>query len=70
MIDNLQMNVAYKSISTGGATGQQLKMTNWFAVSVPRSLAPHMDAVRIVQQPCGVFRSTHCVVCTVVITSW
>ena len=32
--DNLQMNVAYKSISTGGATGQQLKMTNWFAVSV------------------------------------
>jgi hypothetical protein len=53
--DNLTMNVAYKSFSVGGETGEKLDMTNWFAVRVPRALAPSMDGARLFRQ--GIFRS-------------
>jgi hypothetical protein len=41
--DNLTMNVAYHSYSVGGATGEKLDMTNWFAVRIPAFLSPHLD---------------------------
>ena len=52
--DNLTMNVGYKSFSVGGETGEKLDMTNWFAVRVPRALAPSMDGARLFRQ--GIFR--------------
>ena len=45
--DNLTMNVAYKAMSVGGVTGEKLDMTNWFAVSIPRSLAPTLDGLQL-----------------------
>ena len=44
--DNLTMNVAYHSYSVGGSTGEQLDMTNWFVVRLPRSLAPRLDGAQ------------------------
>ncbi len=41
--DNLTMNVAYKSYSVEGETGEKLNMTNWFAVRVPQVLAPTLN---------------------------
>ena len=38
--DNLTMNVAYHSMCVAGKTGEQLDMTNWFAVRLPQFLAP------------------------------
>ena len=46
VFDNLTMNVAYHSMSSGGKTGEQLDMTNWFAVRVPRALAPNLDGMQ------------------------
>ena len=44
--DNLTMNVAYHAMSVAGVTGEKLDMTNWFAVLIPRSLAPTLDGAR------------------------
>ena len=49
VFDNLTMNVGYHSMAVGGSTGEKLDMTNWFAVRVPRSLAPTLDG----QQACA-----------------
>ena len=45
VFDNLTMNVAYHSFSVGGVTGEQLDMTNWFAVNIPKWLAPTLDGM-------------------------
>lgn len=45
VFDNLTMNVGYHSYSVGGTTGEKLDMTNWFAVRIPRSLAPTVDGI-------------------------
>ena len=42
--DNLSMQIDYKSYASGGEVGRKLDMTNWFSCSLPRSLAPTLDA--------------------------
>ena len=61
--DNLTMNVAYHCYSVGGQTGEQLDMTNYFTVRVPRFLAPTVDGMqagaRCLLERCVVARERH-----------
>ena len=40
VFDNLNMNVAYSSLSVGGTAGTKLEMTNWATVFIPAAAMP------------------------------